>query len=276
MKKGNWAPICKSIVQYFPKAVGPPYTKPEAIMCIQIDYDNNKVVSNTGYAKLWKWSRRQVKNLMDELGIFIQYPKNTGNYKNQRGLISGLKADEKRANTGLMRFIDSKDISKKPDEKRTKSGLKADESVDTTNDPIKPDPKPDPKPKPKKKIFVEDSNEFRLALFMLNHIQKNKPDFKEPDLQSWSRDADLVLRVDKRNLETCKKLILWISCDSFENTKVLSISKLRKRFDYLEMEMNKPKNIQRNKKESRTLRQILDAGENNNPNDIEITDYEIS
>ena len=91
----------------------------------------------------------------------------------------------------------------------------------------------------KNKEYVEDSNEFRLALFLLNHIRKNKPDYKEPNLQSWSKDADLILRKDKRDLEEVKRLIKWVQSDEFEMANVLSLSKLRKRYDQLVLKMNK-------------------------------------
>lgn len=90
-----------------------------------------------------------------------------------------------------------------------------------------------------KKTFAEDSTEFRLANFLYQNILKNKPDLKKPNLQNWAKDADLLLRIDKRNIETVKKLITWIQNDDFEMCNVLSISKLRTRFDSLEIKMNK-------------------------------------
>lgn len=91
----------------------------------------------------------------------------------------------------------------------------------------------------KVKKYPEDSTEFRVALFMLKHIRKNKPDYKEPNLQAWAKDADLLLRKDKRDLGEVKKLIAWAQSDEFEMANVLSISKLRKRYDNLTMKMNR-------------------------------------
>lgn len=48
-----------------------------------------------------------------------------------------------------------------------------------------------------------------------------------------------MLRRDKRNLEEVKKLIKWVQEDDFEQVNVLSVSKLRKRYDNLVMKMNK-------------------------------------
>jgi hypothetical protein len=65
-------------------------------------------------------------------------------------------------------------------------------------------------------------------------------------LQSWAKDADLLLRKDKRDLEEAKKLIAWVQKDDFEMVNVLSMDKLRKRYDQLVIKMDKevknPKN----------------------------------
>ena len=92
-----------------------------------------------------------------------------------------------------------------------------------------------------KKIFVEDSDEFRLASLLFQKIQERKPDYKEPNLQSWAKDIDLMLRIDKRKPEIIDKAILWCQVDDFWQNNILSAGKLRKQFDRLEMEMRKPK-----------------------------------
>lgn len=99
-------------------------------------------------------------------------------------------------------------------------------------------PIPDPIPIPKK-IFVEDSTEFRLASLLLQKIRERKPDYKEPNLQSWAKDIDLMLRIDKRKPEIIEKVILWCQADDFWQNNILSTRKLRKQFDRLELQ--KPK-----------------------------------
>ena len=49
-----------------------------------------------------------------------------------------------------------------------------------------------------KRIYVEDSIELQLASFLLEEILKNKPDFKQPNLQIWAREIDLMIRTDGR------------------------------------------------------------------------------
>jgi uncharacterized protein YdaU (DUF1376 family) len=82
------------------------------------------------------------------------------------------------------------------------------------------------------------SDEYRLASLLLEEILKRKPDFKEPNLQSWARQIDLMLRVDNREPERIEAVIRWCQQDDFWQNNILSISKLRKQFDRLEMQKN--------------------------------------
>jgi len=85
MENGNWVPISKAAVTALPN--DRPYTKVEAIYSMQVDYDNNKTVSISGYAKLWGWSRDKTRNFIQKVGAEIVYPTNTKKLQNQRGTI---------------------------------------------------------------------------------------------------------------------------------------------------------------------------------------------
>ena len=74
---------------------------------------------------------------------------------------------------------------------------------------------------------------------LLEAVKKTKPDIKEPNLGKWAREADLMLRIDKRNLETVKQIIEWLPSSPFWSTNILSAEKLRLQFDKLELEMRK-------------------------------------
>ena len=95
--------------------------------------------------------------------------------------------------------------------------------------------------------YPEDSIYYRIANYLYNSIKKNKPDFKKPNLQKWSDESRLMIERDGRDVEKIKKLISWVQKDDFERVNVLSISKLRKRFDNLEMKMNIVNNSTENK-----------------------------
>nr|WP_313403076.1 hypothetical protein [Clostridioides difficile] len=96
-----------------------------------------------------------------------------------------------------------------------------------------------------KKLYVETSNEYRLAEFLFKHIRKNNPNAKEPNLQNWSKEFDYVLRLDKRNLEEVQELIRFCQNDSFWCANILSASKFRKQYEqlYLKYKSEKKKKL---------------------------------
>lgn len=96
----------------------------------------------------------------------------------------------------------------------------------------------EPEPSRPQKTFAEDSDAYRVSLFLFNCIAHRKPDFKKPNLQAWARHADLMLRVDKRELESVQKVIRWSQTDDFWQSNILSTAKLREKFDQLEDKMN--------------------------------------
>lgn len=91
----------------------------------------------------------------------------------------------------------------------------------------------------KKKIYIEGEMPYDLSLYLLQKIRKNKPDFKEPNLQKWAKDMDLLLSIDKRIPLIVSKVIMWCQQDDFWRFNILSPDKLRKQFDTLEMQMIK-------------------------------------
>lgn len=66
------------------------------------------------------------------------------------------------------------------------------------------------KNKKPKKVFEESSIEYQLSKELYQYVLEAKPKTKEPDLQKWSKDFDLILRKDERSLEDLKNVIDWI------------------------------------------------------------------
>jgi hypothetical protein len=96
------------------------------------------------------------------------------------------------------------------------------------------------------KIFSVDSTEFKLAKLLFDTIRKRKPDFKEPNLQVWAVHIDLMIRRDGRKPDRIAEVIQWCQADSGDGGKwkgwqdnVLCTETLRKKFDQLELRMNK-------------------------------------
>jgi hypothetical protein len=84
----------------------------------------------------------------------------------------------------------------------------------------------------------------KLAQFLLTEIQKNRSQFptKQAQLRQWADTADKMLRIDRRTCDDAADLIRWVQRDEFERKNVLSMDKLRKRYDQLAMKRDdKPK-----------------------------------
>ncbi len=115
-----------------------------------------------------------------------------------------------------------------------------------------------PKRLPQKKVlkkerYVEGSIELRLASLLLEEIKKNKLSIKEPNLQGWAKEFDLMMRRDGRTPQRIEAVIRWCQGDAFWWKNVLSALKLRKQFDRLEAEMVSP---QKGKVSSREMPRV--------------------
>jgi len=91
------------------------------------------------------------------------------------------------------------------------------------------------------KIFLSDSIEFRLAELLLEKIMIRNPNHKKPNLQTWAKDIDLMIRLDKRTPEDIRRIIEWCQADTFWQKNILSTGKLREKFDQLWLKMGEVK-----------------------------------
>jgi hypothetical protein len=93
----------------------------------------------------------------------------------------------------------------------------------------------------KKTLKPASQEACRLAALLKSEILRNKPDFRVTQAQerNWSVSAQRMLDLDKRNSEQIAKLIRWAQRDEFEMANVLSMDKLRARFDHLELKARK-------------------------------------
>lgn len=130
MEHGGWIPISKWLAKSLP--TDRPFTEIEAIVSLQLDYDNSKTVSVNGYSVRWQWSRGKVRRFLDRIGIEICYPESTSEKQNQNGQIVIQIADRSNPKREQIRFIDSKCLANKTDRSSRSSGQIADRSQDTT------------------------------------------------------------------------------------------------------------------------------------------------
>lgn len=93
----------------------------------------------------------------------------------------------------------------------------------------------------KKRTYDQSSDYMKLAKFLQKQILINKPDFKQPVLQTWADDMRKLVELDKRDKHDVALVIKWCQQDSFWSTNILSAYKLRKQFDQLYLKMQASK-----------------------------------
>lgn len=84
-----------------------------------------------------------------------------------------------------------------------------------------------------KKLFVEDSNEFRLSKLLYDLMLINNPKAKKPNLQNWCKHIERMHRIDERSYEEIEGAIRWSQQDSFWLKNILSTETLRRKYDRL-------------------------------------------
>ena len=89
-------------------------------------------------------------------------------------------------------------------------------------------------------IYSATCDSFILSNMLFMGIRHRKPDYKQPNLQVWSKDIDKMLRLDKRTFGKIEAVIKWCQFDEFWQNNILSTKKLRQHFDKLELQMSKP------------------------------------
>ena len=105
----------------------------------------------------------------------------------------------------------------------------------------------------KNNIFIENSNEMELSRLLFSLMQSNNPKVKQPNFQSWSKQFDYILRIDKRQIEDVTMLIRWCQSNSFWKSNILSPNKLREKYDMLYLKM-----IEESRKNQESNYKIID------------------
>ena len=91
---------------------------------------------------------------------------------------------------------------------------------------------------PEQKTRLEPPKEaWKLAQLLKAEILRNKPDYRITPVQErqWAATADRMMRLDGRTPEQVAELIRWVQRDEFWLANILSMDKLRKSFDALEL-----------------------------------------
>ena len=80
---------------------------------------------------------------------------------------------------------------------------------------------------------------LEISNLLLTEILTRRNSFKKPNLKTWAKQIDLMIRLDERDPEEIKKIISWCQKDDFWQDNILSTSKLRTQFDQLALKMSK-------------------------------------
>lgn len=153
---------------------------------------------------------------------------------------SGSACSESEANPS--RDIDKElDKDKDLDKEKDKNNKSPEFSAEPENVGSQPPAKKETKLSPE---AIELTQYFydQLMHYVAPAAYKNKP----PNLESWAKDVDKLLRIDKAPYADVKRVINWAIRDDFWSKNILSANKLRKHYARLDMQSAPKKHLLRN------------------------------
>jgi hypothetical protein len=75
--------------------------------------------------------------------------------------------------------------------------------------------------------------DMEMAELLFQKMLANNENAKQPNLEAWANEVRLMREKDNRTIEQIQYLINWSQNDSFWKVNILSMSKLRSKFDQL-------------------------------------------
>ncbi|QHS22019.1 DUF4373 domain-containing protein [Virgibacillus sp. MSP4-1] len=75
--------------------------------------------------------------------------------------------------------------------------------------------------------------DLEMATLLFDLMKQNNPHVKKPNIEKWAQDCRRMHEQDQRTYEQIEWLIRWSQADSFWKSNILSMDKLRKKFDQL-------------------------------------------
>lgn len=184
-----------------------------------------RITSIRQLAERWRWSRTKVTDfltLLEKDGMVVR------------------KSDSKKTLITIVNY----DFYQKTDDKKSHSSAtekpqKSTNNNDKTminNDNNKKD---NTSGKSKKRIYPDDDSNKKLAVLLFRKISQNQ-NIKEPDLDNWANTIRLTIESDKRAGKEVQDMIVWATQDEFWKGVVLSASSLRRNFDKMNAQKNRP------------------------------------
>lgn len=184
-----------------------------------------KITSIRQLSERWRWSRTKVTDfltLLEKDGMLVR------------------KSDSKKTVITIVNY----DIYQNQDNKKSHSG-DTEKPQKSTNNNDKTMNNNDnnnnsPRNTRKKRVYEDNDPNKILAKTLFKLIRKNQ-DIKEPNLDDWANTIRLTIESDKRSGKEVQEMIVWASQHEFWSTVVLSPSSLRKHFDKMNAQKDKPR-----------------------------------
>jgi phage replication O-like protein O len=117
----------------------------------------------------------------------------------------------------------------------------------------------------KERIYTPDSQEYVLSKYLLDKILANNPGNRKPHINSWAKDMDMILRVDARAPDEVRTVIDFCQSDSFWKSNILSVGKLREKYDQLNIKRKEKPNANTGNLQQKTRGVPYDESQRENP-----------
>lgn len=104
---------------------------------------------------------------------------------------------------------------------------------------------PDEQPSKPSKPRQPSEAALQLAFLLRETILQNNPRAKMGDRQvlQWAVEADRMIRLDGRTAEEISEMIRWSQQDPFWSTNIISMGKLREKFDQLTLKRKREQEV---------------------------------
>lgn len=98
--------------------------------------------------------------------------------------------------------------------------------------------------KPRKRVYDDDSVYIQLSKYLyqkINEDAREKSEMtKEPDYQTWADDVRKMIDLDGRTPDQVKQMIEWCQSNDFWQGNILSVKKLREKYDVMAKQAKRP------------------------------------
>jgi hypothetical protein len=85
-----------------------------------------------------------------------------------------------------------------------------------------------------------NKNDVKFAECMLDELRHNFPQLRQPNIASWAKEISLMRRRDGRTLNEAWAVFIWTTQDTFWCRNILSPESLRRQYDRLTLDKEKP------------------------------------